>query len=88
MILVMTSAKYNHLLQGFCYMFNDHSRDEEAIIATDVGVTVDLSQPDAVLLAPPASGLVGAERALKLVVRHGMRAIAEHVDANLHQPAA
>ena len=40
-ILVMTSAKYHHLLPGFCYMFNGYW-GEPAIIATDTAITHDL----------------------------------------------
>jgi len=39
----MTSAKYHHLLPGFCYMFNGYW-GEPAIIATDTPITQDLPE--------------------------------------------
>ena len=40
-ILVMTSAKYHHLLPGFCYMFNEYW-GERAVIATDTRIEQEL----------------------------------------------
>jgi len=40
----MTSQKYHHLLQGFCYMFNEHWKDQSAVIATDTAIAVDLPE--------------------------------------------
>src|SRR5581483_4495272 len=44
------------------------------------------AQPDAIYLAVSPRGLVGAVGALKLVVGHGVRAIGEHIQAELDQP--
>jgi hypothetical protein len=43
-ILVMTSAKYHHLLNGFCYMFNGYWPDQSVIIATDTPISQDLPE--------------------------------------------
>ena len=43
-ILVMTSAKYHNLLNGFCYMFNGYWPDQSVIIATDTPIAQDLPE--------------------------------------------